>query len=1067
MSGLRLVCRVYLSREKKRMNAKRLPALIFCCAYGAAAAAAEVELLSRVPYSTGATQPGRSELSAGRVFSADGRYFVFATSSTAVAPALLDQNGGSDVFVADRQTGKKVLVSIAAGSPQVAADGPSEDPRISADGRFVVFSSWATNLVSPPTSGQQVFRHDLQSRTTRLISHRFGQPGQGAGSFNQVGDISADGRYAAFFSLDDAAQLVPGATERNTFTDFFLWEEATDAFRLISHQAAAPLETSTEGGNYLAVFVGPDGSTAFAGHRQMAFAGPGATFQAMIFEPATGINRLASDAASSPGAGGNSSSYLVCDRSPEGRYLLFSSLATNLVAGQVDTNGVEDLFVFDRNSGTVELVSAKPAAPLAAGNAGSACGRISGDGRWVYFPSQAGDLVAGAIHGAGWDLLRRDRLNGSTALVSRVAGQPSQGAGGVVAEPEDVFAPRPLALSAAGDRLVFASTSFELVNGALLGVGPWSYRWDNPGESVALAVSAPGIPTTASPSQPLAISPDGDATLVATDSPTALTAKPHLAGDATQLVLADGETVARLVTGAAFTGRGTGTVGTAPHDGIGGDRLPGVQIAADGSRAAFATASNEICGGGPHPLCLLDRLTGQLSSINHRFGEKDLPANGPTYPLAFSQDGRYLLVQSRATDLASSDTNGQDDLFVYDSQNGSFQLLDHAAGAPSTTGNNGSRNFREGHAGMMTADGRFVVFDSRSSDLVAGATFPNIFSVNVYLADRQAGTTTLLSHSAGQPLRGGNDRSVNPRISADGQYVAFLSDAGDLVPGMIDGQGSGWADLFLRDLTTGTTTLVSRWHDNQLVSTGCDNRFFMSADGRYLVHGSRYMLMPGGQDPGGIGSVFRFDRTSGFHTLVSHQAGDPATAANSLCQPEAMSQNGRFVLLSCAATDLVPGVSGPQLYLWDGDGGEIRLVTHRQGAPRKGISYEADRPARMAPDGSRVYYTSKDPGVIPGLADAPDSLDVFSWERSSGKVELLTRRAGQSNEAAGADCIFDFGFAPPAGDGALMPFYCAGAGIDLYDNNLEKDLYLAIHSAPLFADGFESGGVAAWSAASP
>ena len=137
--------------------------------------------------------------------SADGRFVAFVSFATNLVPG--DTNDATDVFVRDRQTGTTRRVSLGPGGVQ--GNGGSAGPAISANGRFVAFFSAATNLVPGDTNGTaDVFVRDRQTGTTRRVSLG---PGGVQGDGDSVGAaISADGRFVAFES--DATNLVPGDT---------------------------------------------------------------------------------------------------------------------------------------------------------------------------------------------------------------------------------------------------------------------------------------------------------------------------------------------------------------------------------------------------------------------------------------------------------------------------------------------------------------------------------------------------------------------------------------------------------------------------------------------------------------------------------------------------------------------------------------------------------------------------------------------------------------------------------------------------------------------------------------
>ncbi|HZD03663.1 MAG TPA: hypothetical protein VE173_02060, partial [Longimicrobiales bacterium] len=166
---------------------------------------------------------------------------------------------------------------------------------------------------------------------------------------------------------------------------------------------------------------------------------------------------------------------------------------------------------------------------------------------------------------------------------------------------------------------------------------------------------------------------------------------------------------------------------------------------------------------------------------------------GDSLDLAVSADGRYVAFESDASNLVGSDTNTLRDIFVKDTTTGATtRVSTSSAGAQAT----GGHSFDP----AISADGRYVAFESDATNLVAGDT--NALS-DVFVKDTQTGTTTRVStDSAGGESDGG---SFDMTISADGRYVAFESDATNLVPG----DGNAARDDFVKDRQTGATTRVS------------------------------------------------------------------------------------------------------------------------------------------------------------------------------------------------------------------------------------------------------------------
>jgi hypothetical protein len=161
-------------------------------------------------------------------------------------------------------------------------------------------------------------------------------------------------------------------------------------------------------------------------------------------------------------------------------------------------------------------------------------------------------------------------------------------------------------------------------------------------------------------------------------------------------------------------------------------------------------------------------------------------------------------------------------------------------------------------------------------------------SWDVFLYELATGTTTLVSRSSVSPSRTGNSNSQEAVLSADGRYVAFSSFATDHVAGQSDAN-SNW-DVFLYDRISGTTTLVSR-SAVSVSSTGNGESYVgtISMDGRYLAFHSRATnLVPGQVDTNGAQDVFLFDQVTGITTLVSRTSFSATTTGNGLSVTPAM-----------------------------------------------------------------------------------------------------------------------------------------------------------------------------------
>ena len=274
------------------------------------------------------------------------------------------------------------------------------------------------------------------------------------------------------------------------------------------------------------------------------------------------------------------------------------------------------------------------------------------------------------------------------------------------------------------------------------------------------------------------------------------------------------------------------------------------------------------------------------------------PADDFSTMPGLSDDGRFATFTSDAHNLVPRDpVNFQSQVFVKDRQTGALDLV--SVSSPGAEGNRTSGAFSPA---PVTPDGRFVAFQSDASNLVPGDT-NNV--PDVFLRDRKLRTTTRISvSSTGAQSAGGGGSPM--AISADGRYVLFLSRATDLVPGDTNGSAT---DVFVRDTVAGTTTLVSTKRDSTQVkddTVGWD----MTGDGRYVLFSSlgRYTADDRNADPDAFvkdlrtGAVERVDRTTSGRDFPG----------GTNFAPVSMSADGRFVAFNAAPRNQLP-----QIYVRD------------------------------------------------------------------------------------------------------------------------------------------------------
>jgi len=369
----------------------------------------------RVSVASGGTQANSASLEAS--LSADGRYVAFSSFATTLVAG--DTNGASDVFVHDRQTGETRRVSVASDGTQ--GNSQSNEPSLSADGRYVAFSSVSSTLVAGDTNGTyDVFVHDRQTGETQRVS--VSSNGAQGNLESHQPSLSADGRYVAFPSV--ATTLVAGDT--NGARDVFVHDRQTGETRRVSVASDGTQGNGSSGttanGTTERPSLSADGRyVAFSSNASTLVAGDSnGALDVFVHDRQTGETERVSVAID--GTQGNGAS----DRpslSADGRYVAFSSLARTLVPG--GTSGPQHVFVKDRQTGETGLVSVSSNGTH--GNSTSIQASLSADGRYVAFASLSSTLVAGDTN-VVFDVFAHDRQTGETRRVS-VARDGTQGNG--------------------------------------------------------------------------------------------------------------------------------------------------------------------------------------------------------------------------------------------------------------------------------------------------------------------------------------------------------------------------------------------------------------------------------------------------------------------------------------------------------------------------------------------------------------------------------------------------------------------------------------------------------------
>ncbi len=393
--------------------------------------------------------------------------------------------------------------------------------------------------------------------------------------------------------------------------------------------------------------------------------------------------------------------------------------------------------------------------------------------------------------------------------------------------------------------------------------------------------------------------------------------------------------------------------------------------------------------------------------------ESDLPS--------LSADGRYIAFSSYAGNLVNDDTNFTKDVFVHDRVTG---LTSRVSIASDGTEGNAASNWPS-----ISGEGRYVAFASNATNLVAAD--PSL--LDIFVHDRQTGETTLVSVSSNGER--GNAHSDWPAISADGRFVAFYSDADNLVAD----DNNGLGDLFVHDRQTGETARASVASDGTEANAAPGSIASLSSNGRYVAFYSGATNLVS-DDLNNLGDVFVHDLMSGQTTRVS-VASNGAEGNNASSNPS-ISADGRFVAFASDSTNLVAGdTNGDQdVFVHDRQTGQTTRVSVASDGTQADCVFTAclfgsgsGNPSISA-DGRMIAFSSLADNLV--LNDLNDSTDIFHHDRLTGE----TTRVSAASDGTEGDGHSD---QPTlSADGRYIGFESLAGNLVMDDTNAHKDIFI-------------------------
>ena len=747
--------------------------------------AAQAQVTERVSVANDGTEG--DGYSYGRVAcSADGRYVAFCSFASNLVSG--DTNSYSDIFVRDLTLGITTRVSVASDGTQ--GNSYSWTPSISADGRYVAFESLASNLVPGDTNEQEdVFIHDVATGTTQRVS--VAGDGTPANNSSDSPVISADGRYVAFAS--HASNLVSG--DDSFKKDIFVRDRVAGSVERISVNSAGVAGD----GDSAYPSISADGRfVAFQSYSgNLASSDVNLTGSEDIFvrDRVAGTTEHAS--VDGTGAGGDSGGYNP-SISADGRYVAFESDARNLVPG--DTNNFRDVFVHDRQTGATTRVSMARSGDQA--DWPSYYPSISADGRYVAFASDARNLIPEGT--SGRQVYLRDLVTGHFQLLSvSPAGVTGNG---LSSSP---------AVSADGGRVVFQSEAWNLV--------PSDTNWLQD----VFSAQVDWMPAVTGLSPAIGSAYGANSVVITGTNFFGVTAVSFGGVPATSFVV---DSVRQIVAVAPAHATGSVQVEVSAAYGTSSNGADDYQYILPPTITSINPPSGSFVGGTSVEISGTDFVA--VSAVT--FGGASATyynVESPTRITAIAPPRAAGTVQVQVTAGGGATENTAADDYTYSLVAPTATGLNPTAG--SVRGGNSVIIAGTDFAGLSGpgavtfggANARSYTVDSPTQiTAVAPPHEPGIVQVQIstpggssadvpaddytYVADLISPIQDHERVSLDSDEIQGNNHSDFPSASSDGRYVAFASVAANLVPG----DTNATADIFVRDRETGSHAAGERGH---------------------------------------------------------------------------------------------------------------------------------------------------------------------------------------------------------------------------------------------------------------
>jgi Tol biopolymer transport system component len=327
-------------------------------------------------------------------------------------------------------------------------------------------------------------------------------------------------------------------------------------------------------------------------------------------------------------------------------------------------------------------------------------------------------------------------------------------------------------------------------------------------------------------------------------------------------------------------------------------------ISGNGMYVAFRSQSTTFVdgdGNASSDVFVHNRMTGTTTLVSAKLNPDDSRTIGdlPSRQPSISYDGMRIAFTSEAANLVADDVNAQDDVFLFDMGTMEVTLVSQSS--------TGVRGTIRSENPAISGDGKYVAFSSPAAELHDGG-FDNNNVEDVFVRDIAGGTTERVSVDHGGIE--GNDASLRPSISHDGRYIAFESDAsnllGEVSPG-VDVDSNGVRDIFVVDMDAETIERASLDDADAPTDQDCFEAQIQERNDTWLVIFATPATLVAADVTGNRDIYLRDNRDGSTHRLSQTRTG---VGANFDCFNPMLAHGGAFAVFDTIGNNLVAGDSG-------------------------------------------------------------------------------------------------------------------------------------------------------------